>query len=136
MFYHWGILASNDQQSNRLVPRSHILQEHFSLSQAATKIMSFRENYQQLVTLESVAQSWRIPNRLNATGLAISKQSTSLHHCEHQKGTRLKSDRLVKTSFTTAQPCPSQASTPCQTGPSITRSKTSQPSHHDGGILD
>ena len=70
----WSVLASKGQQSNRLVPRSHILQTRFSLSQTATEITAFRENYQQPVTLvRDVAQSRRIPEWLNATGLAISK---------------------------------------------------------------
>jgi hypothetical protein len=41
------ILKIKSQQPNHLVPRSHKFQTQCSLSHVATKMMVFKENYQQ-----------------------------------------------------------------------------------------
>ena len=64
-----------------MFPRSHKFQAQFSLLHRATKIVAFKENYQQPVSKKIICkqQSWRIPKWLIATSLAISKQSHILH---------------------------------------------------------
>jgi hypothetical protein len=45
-----------------LFPRSHKFQAQFSLSQRATKIMAFKENYQQLVNKDANGSRSGFPN--------------------------------------------------------------------------
>jgi hypothetical protein len=79
-----GVLASKSQQLNRLVPRSHILQTHFSLSQAATEIMAFRENYQQPVTslgCRTVAADSQV---VKCDRFSYQQVIHIIQHCEHR----------------------------------------------------
>jgi hypothetical protein len=71
---------------NRLIPRSHKFQTHFTLSLTATEFMAFRENYQQPArSLGHSQQSRRILKWLIANRFSYQQVIHSLLHCKHQR---------------------------------------------------
>jgi hypothetical protein len=112
-----------------LVPRSHKFQTHFSLSQRATEIMVFKENYTQ------PAEHPKDVRTVMADSQVVNCNRLSYQQVIHILPP-LQAPKWVLDSERQRQVKPiklpgsnlSQVSVPCQAGASITRSKTSQSS--------
>jgi hypothetical protein len=107
---HCCVVTIQGQRSNHLVPRSHKFQTHFSLSLTATKIMVFRENYQQPALSHRQSTVTADSQVVNCNRFSYQQVIHILLHCKHQRCLTLIGKRSKASIIAWPEPIPSQFS--------------------------